>query len=53
MEKKDKVITFRTDAETKLKLDNIAKEKSWSISLVIEKIIKKYFETTGGTDNEL
>lgn len=41
--KKDIVITFRTDAETKEKLDKMAEEKEWSVSQVVEKICKEYF----------
>ena len=40
--KKDIVITFRTDAETKAKLDKMAEEKEWSVSQVVEKICKEY-----------
>ena len=43
--KKDIVITFRTDAETKAKLDKMAEEKEWSVSQVVEKICKEYFKT--------
>lgn len=42
--KKDIVITFRTDAETKEKLDKMAEEKEWSVSQVVEKICKEYFK---------
>lgn len=43
--KKDIVITFRTDAETKALLDKMAEEKEWSVSQVVEKICKEYFKT--------
>lgn len=42
--KKDVVITFRTDAETKEMLERMATEKEWSISQVVEKICKEYFK---------
>ena len=41
---KTAVITFRTDAETKAKIDKMAEEKEWSIAQVVEKICKTYFE---------
>lgn len=42
MSKKTEVITFRTDAETKAKIEAIAKEKEWSIAQVVDKICKQY-----------
>lgn len=42
--KKNIVITFRTDEETKKSLDQMAAEKEWSISQVVEKICKEYFK---------
>lgn len=41
---KNIVITFRVDEETKAKIDRMAEEKEWSVSQVIEKICKTYFE---------
>lgn len=49
--KKDVVITFRTDAETKQCLDRMAEEKEWSISQVVEKICKEYFKAQDNTKN--
>lgn len=42
--KKDIIITFRTDAQTKALLDKMAEEKEWSVSQVVEKICKEYFK---------
>lgn len=39
--KKTEVITIRTTRENKEKLEKIAKEKEWSISKTIEKIIEE------------
>lgn len=47
MNKKTEVITFRTDADTKAKIEAIAKEKEWSIAQVVDKICKKYFLCEG------
>lgn len=41
---KNIVITFRVDEETKAKIDQMAAEKEWSISQVVEKICKEYFK---------
>ena len=40
---KTNVITFRVDDETKKKIDQMAEEKEWSVSQVVEKICKNYF----------
>lgn len=42
--KKTEVITFRTNENIKAELDQIAKEKEWSVSQVVEKICREYFE---------
>lgn len=42
--KKTEVITFRTDEETKKKLQEIANEKEWSIAQLVDKICKEYFK---------
>ena len=44
---KNVVITFRTDENLKAKIDQMAEEKEWSISQVIEKICKEYFKSKG------
>ena len=40
--KKEIIVTFRTDAQTKALLDKMAEEKEWSVSQVVEKICKEY-----------
>ena len=47
---KTNVITFRTDDNTKALIDQMAKEKEWSIAQVVEKIVKVYFEEKGNTN---
>ena len=44
MSKKTEVITFRTDSETKEKLNKMAEDKEWSIAQVVDKICKEYFK---------
>lgn len=44
MTKKTEVITFRTDTETKTKIEEIAREKEWSVAQVVDKICKQYFK---------
>lgn len=43
-DKKTEVVTFRTDKNTKQNLDKISEEKEWSVSQVVEKICREYFE---------
>ncbi len=50
---KDKVITFRVDEEIKSKIDTMAEEKEWSISQVVEKIVKTYFEERNQTNDKI
>ena len=45
MPKKTEVITFRTDSETKLKIEEMAATKEWSVAQVVDKICKEYFTT--------
>lgn len=40
--KKTEFITFRTDQETKESLEKLAAEKKWTISFVVEEIIKDW-----------
>lgn len=40
--KRSEFISFRTDLETKRKLEKIAAEKKWSISQLSEEIIKDW-----------
>lgn len=42
-EKKKEIITFRTDSDTKDKIERLSEEKEWSVSQVVEKICKEYF----------
>ena len=42
--KKEIIVTFRTDAQTKALLDKMAEEKEWSVSQVVEKICKEHFK---------
>lgn len=49
---KNQVITFRVDEETKEKIDEMAKEKEWSISQVVERICRDYFRTKEEKTNE-
>lgn len=43
-EKKNIVITFRLTESLKKEIDKIAREKEWSTSKVVEKIITEYFK---------
>ena len=45
MAKKTEVITFRTDSETKSKIEEMAEIKEWSVAQVVDKICKEYFNT--------
>lgn len=40
--KKTEFITFRTDLETKEALEKMASEKKWTMSFVVEEIIKDW-----------
>ena len=42
--KKSEVITFRTTEVVKEKLEQLAKEKEWSVSQLCERIIANYVE---------
>jgi len=42
--KKTEFITFRADQITKEKLAQIAAEKKWSISFVVEQIVQQWLE---------
>ena len=45
--KKTENISFRTDAETKQILNQIAASKKWSISLLVEDIVQQWLEANG------
>lgn len=40
---KNNVITFRVDDTIKEKIEEMANEKEWSVSQVVEKICKEHF----------
>ena len=42
--KKSEFITFRTNPETKQALENIAAEKKWTISFLVEEIIGQWLQ---------
>lgn len=42
--KKTEYVTFRTDAETRKALEEIAQEKKWTLSFVIEEIVKDWLK---------
>jgi len=42
--KKLEYISFRTDAEVKAALEAIAEEKKWTMSFVVEQIVKAWLE---------
>ena len=42
--KKTENISFRTDEETKEILNTYAREKKWSISLLVEDIVQRWIE---------
>ncbi len=48
--KKIECITFRTDKETKEALAKIANSKKWSISLLVEEIIKEWLNSNKSSD---
>lgn len=43
--KKTEFITFRTDQLTKQSLDKLASQKRWTISFLVEEIVKEWFNT--------
>ena len=51
--KKTEYITFRTDSEIKKALEKIAAEKKWSISFVVEEIIKDWLKNNADKPNSL
>lgn len=42
--KKSEYITFRAEAQTKEALDKIAAEKKWTLSFVVQEIIKDWLK---------
>ena len=51
--KKSEYITFRTDQATKEALENLAAQKKWTISFVVEEIIKDWLKTAKDQNIEL
>ncbi len=51
--KKIEHISFRTDPEIKKALEKIAAEKKWSISFVVEEIIKDWLKNNADKPNKL
>lgn len=49
-DKKNVVITFRTDEQVKRMLDKMAAEKEWSVSQVVEKICREFFKDQAGEE---
>lgn len=48
--KKTEYITFRTNQEMKDALMEIAQEKKWSISFVVEQIVQQWLEKHNGDE---
>ena len=46
--KKSEYITFRAEQVTKEALDRIAAEKKWTISFLVEEIIKDWLKDNNG-----
>lgn len=44
-EKKTECITFRTDSATKAVLEQLSEEKKWSISQLVEEIVKDWLNS--------
>ena len=42
--KKSEYITFRTDPDVKQALEKIAAEKKWTISFVVEEVVKDWLQ---------
>ena len=48
--KKTEFISFRTTFATKEKLEEIAAEKKWSISLLVEEIVQEWIKQNAEKD---
>lgn len=48
--KKTEFITFRTNPETKQALEQIAAEKKWTISFLVEEIIGQWLQENAKSD---
>ena len=51
--KKSEFITFRTDEKTKEALEKLAQEKKWTISFVVEQIVKDWLKDNKDNQNKL
>ena len=51
--KKTEYVTFRTDAETRRSLEEIAQEKKWTLSFVIEEIVKDWLKNNKDNPKKL
>lgn len=51
--KKTEFISFRTDPETKAILERLAAEKKWTVSFVVEEIIKDWLKDNADKPNKL
>jgi len=51
--KKSEYITFRTDQVTKEALENLAAQKKWTISFVVEEIIKDWLKNNENQGDNL
>ena len=49
-EKRTEYITFRTDSATKAVLEQLADEKKWSISQLVEEIVKDWLNSNTSTN---
>lgn len=49
-QKKNEIITFRTDSETKQMLEMIAERNKWSVSQVVEQLIKDFIASDCNLD---
>ena len=48
--KKSEFITFRTNPETKKALEQIASEKKWTITFLVEDIIDQWLQEQGSCE---
>ena len=51
--KKTEYISFRTDPEVRKELEKIAAEKKWTLSFVIEEIIKDWLKDNKDNPSKL
>ena len=51
--KKLEHVSFRTDPETKKILEQIAAEKKWTVSFVVEEIIKDWLKDNANKPDKL